>query len=235
MHRDTKKKQKPFINGSAHYTNLPRNWLHQGMTYMDNGEMSVRIFLEIIQILFAWCLLWSLGFDQFPIWMSLVVSIFLIHTFNWIANGNFWALMLFVFPKLKNRGERETCSYLNAMADRLGAFKSIGGLAIYGSISRNAWHDRSDVDIRIIRNPGLVNLLIVALLTMRERILSCLARQPLDLFLADEVTSLKRMRSDETPIFLLKRDRRLDEAYPDNAEIKLLGLCDLKVEVQKRL
>jgi hypothetical protein len=70
---------------------------------------------------------------------------------------------------------------------------------------------------------------------MRERILSVLARQPLDLFLADEVASLKRMRSDETPIFLLKRDRTLEEAYPDNTAVKLLGLCDLKVEVQKRL
>lgn len=235
MHRDAKKKRKASINGSARYTNLPRNWLHQGMTYMHNGEMSIRILFEIVQILFAWWLLCSLGFDQFPLWMSLVVSIFLIHTFNWIANGNFWALILFAFPKLKNRGERETCSYLNIMAERLYPFKSIGGLAIYGSICRNGWHDRSDVDIRIIRKPGLVNLLIVALLTMRERILSAFARQPLDLFLADEVTSLKRMRLDETPIFLLKRDRRLDEAYPDNAEVRLLGLCELKVEVQKRL
>ena len=35
---------------------------------------------------------------------------------------------------------------------------------------------------------------------------------------ADNIVFLKKMRKDEVPIFLIKRDRRLDDNYPNNPE-----------------
>ncbi len=108
--------------------------------------------------------------------------------------------------------------YLNAMAQRLKRSGSVSGLAVYGSVSRAMWHDRSDIDIRMLRRPGFLNLVASSLLTMQERFIAFLYRQPMDLYLADDTDFLARMRADEEPFLLIKRDDRLDEFYPGNPE-----------------
>jgi predicted nucleotidyltransferase len=111
--------------------------------------------------------------------------------------------------------------YINAMAGRLKKSDSISGMAIYGSVSRGAWHDRSDIDMRILRRPGIRSLYRAALLTMSERFRAFLAAQPMDLYLADDTDFLASLRSDEIPLLLIKRDERLDKIYPDKSEISL--------------
>jgi predicted nucleotidyltransferase len=131
---------------------------------------------------------------------------------------------MFSIPVLKNRGEDVTINYLNSMADRLKRSKSIRGLAIFGSISRNQWHEKSDIDARILRQSGLKNLLGSAIAVMKERFLAFFLGQPLDIYLADNIDFLKKMRKDEVPIFLIKRDHRLEENYPTNPEKELTQL-----------
>jgi hypothetical protein len=61
---------------------------------------------------------------------------------------------------------------------------------------------------------------------MRERFQAFLSKQPMDLFLADDVDFLKKMRSDEIPLLTLCRDDRLKSLYPDCRE-KKVHLTDL--------
>ena len=188
----------------------------------DRGEFFLRISLELIEFVVI-----SLFLNHLlnNIFLAICISILIVHTFNWLTNGNIWALLIFSFPNLKNPGEKKTCAYLNSMADRLKRWPCITGLAVFGSVSRHMWHEKSDIDIRILRKAGFVNLFFAFLLTIRERFLALIHRQPLDLFLADDVTFLQKMRADERPVFLIKRDIQLDRAYPENPEIILENLC----------
>jgi predicted nucleotidyltransferase len=148
-------------------------------------------------------------------------GLFLAHTLNWVFNGNWWAGMLFAFPSLRNRGERATCAYLNDMADRLKRDRSISGAMIFGSVARGQWHERSDLDVRLLRRPGVSNAMAGVLVLLRERWIALWSRQPLDVYLADGIPFLKRMRADEPPVFLKKDDPRLELAYPDGRETRI--------------
>ncbi|KAA1188939.1 hypothetical protein F0M18_17195 [Pseudohalioglobus sediminis] len=205
---ETKKRgRKSSAGEKPKLRNIPRNWLHQALFYMDRTEFLVRITVEClafsILLLPISMLLQTMLFDR----GTLILSFLLVHSTFWILNSNWWALMLFTFPGIRNSGERASCEYLSRMAVRLRATDSIAALAIYGSPTRGAWHDKSDLDLRILRKEGFVNGLIAAAITMRERAIAFLYGQPIDLFLADSPAFLKKMRGDEEPIILLKRGR----------------------------
>ncbi len=218
MHKSTS-------DGRALYSNLMRNWLHQAVTYMDNGERAFRLTIELAEFALMWAALRLIvNLDVSFAWAYPVLAALVVHTFNWITNGNIWALLLFSFPSLLNKGEAATCAYLNAMTARLERERSVVGLALFGSVARNEWHDRSDVDVRIVRRSGTLSLIRAGTVTVRERWLALLARQPLDLYLADDVAFLRRMRTDERPIFLIKRDPSLEKEYPGNERVILRSL-----------
>jgi len=214
-------KRKAEVGSRARAINLIRNWLHQGFIYLDFTEMIARCFLEIgTTALLAWVITKALGSFEWNLHV-VIFSAITIHTLNWLLNGNWWACVLFAFPGLKNPGESATCRYLNEMRERLKKSPSISGVLIFGSLSRGKWHERSDIDLRILRKPGLWNAICAIFIQIRERVIALFSKQPLDMYLADDVDFLMKMRKDEQPIFLLKRDSRLESAYPSGREIRL--------------
>ena len=220
-----KNARKATPGGLPKFINIPRNWLHQALTYMDTGELVFRIIIETIEILMLY--LFINAVLDLPYYASLGVSIIIVHTWNWVTNCLFWVVIIQTFPNLRNPGADRSVDYLNRMARRLKKYNCISGMAVYGSISRNAWHDRSDIDMRILRRPGMSSLVQAALLIMGERFRAFLNSQPLDLYLADDIDFLASLRSDEIPLFLIKRDERLDMQYPVTKEL-LLKLTHLQ-------
>ena len=109
--------RKSSAGGGVILANLPQNWLHQAFAYMDTGERTFRSGKEMAEFALAWAVLWLIaGPDTGATWAYPVLAALVAHTFNWITNGNIWALLLFSFPSLSNRGNAATCAYLNAMA-----------------------------------------------------------------------------------------------------------------------
>ncbi len=202
---------------------LIKNWIHQGLLYMDRSEQIFKLLTEAIEFLVVFALLYFSGQHRMSITGICVASFIIVHSYNWVTNNLFWSIVMFAFPKLKNRGMKQTVQYLRNMADRLRENDSITGLALYGSISRRQWHDRSDLDLRLLRAPGFINMLRANLVMMKERFIAFLLRQPTDIFLADDVAFLAKMRSDEKPVLLIKRDKRLDSIYPGNPEQIISG------------
>ena len=215
LRRKAARKARP--GGGVKWRNIPRNWAHQAVTYMDAGELSFRFLVQVIETIIIWVLLVIL-FSEIAWISTLFMAFLLVHTWNWMTNGLFWAVIIFTFPGLKNPGPQKTVAYLNDMRDRLSRSKCMSGIAIYGSVTRQAWHDRSDIDIRFLRHKGAWNLICAGFHTMEERFRAFLARQPMDLFLADDVDFLMKMRSEEIPILTLCRDDRLQVLYPDCSE-----------------
>lgn len=211
---DKKAARKARRGGRIKWRNIPRNWLHQAVTYMDLGELSFRVILEFFEIvLVLFVMQFLIGDDQ--VMLALFLSFIVVHTWNWVTNGLFWALMIFTIPSLENPGAERTVSYLTSMKKRMKKSNCISGVAIYGSVSRGKWHNKSDIDIRLLRRPGLKSLICAGWLTMKERMRAFLHKQPMDLFLADDVDFLQKMRSDEIPLLILKDDVRLNDLYPD--------------------
>ncbi len=216
-----RKDRKARADGRAQLWNLPRGWAHQGFFYLDHTQRIGWLVFEGTATILVACLSACLG--RIPLFHLRLwaVSLFLAHTLNWVLNGNWWAGMLFTFPRLRNRGDQATCDYLNRMAGRLKRSRAISGAMIFGSVSRGQWHERSDLDMRLLRRRGLLNGIAGVLALWRERWIALWARQPLDLYLADDIRFLMKMRPDEPPVFLKKDDPRLDLAYPDGKETRL--------------
>lgn len=220
QHKDSllrKQARKATKGGHPKLINLPRNWAHQALSYMDLGELTIRLFVEVSEIVLVWWLLDNLLLGLNNI-ILISIAFIMVHTWNWVTNGLFWAVIIFTFPGLRNPGPMKTVTYLNHMRHRLASSDCITGIALYGSLTRKAWHDRSDIDIRFLRKPGAKSLLCAAALTMSERFRAFINKQPMDLFLADDVDFLKKMRSDEIPIFTICRDERLQILYPGCTE-----------------
>jgi len=221
------KSRKATPNGNIKYINFVKNWLHQAFSYMDKGEKCFRVFIVILEI----TILSLISYHLFalPLIYLLTANIIIVHTFNWLTNGLFWAITIFAIPGLTNPGEKKTVQYLNEMEARLRKCNSISGLVIFGSVTRGKWHDRSDIDIRILRNSGFVNLIVSNLVTMQERLIAFFSKQPMDLYLADNIIFFNKMRDDEQPIFLIKKGEILKETYPNIYETNLNKLSHVDV------
>jgi hypothetical protein len=125
--------------------------------------------------------------------------------------------MLFAFSGLHPGIERLALSRQRQPT----AARSLFGGMIFGSIARGQWHERSDLDVRLLRRPGVWNGVTGVLIVLRERWIALWSRQPLDIYLADGIPFLKRMRADEPPVFLKRDDPRLELAYPDGKETRI--------------
>lgn len=142
-----------------------------------------------------------------------IISFLIAHTLNWMFNDNLWTCIQFTLPNLLNPGNDKTKDYLMKMQNRMKKRASVGGCMIYGSMSRGVWKEKSDLDVRILRKTGIINGLLGYLACWSERLIAVFSKQPLDIYMADTPEFLKKMRSDEYPIFLKADDCRLDNLY----------------------
>lgn len=204
------KKDKAIIGGKVKLIVLFRNWIHQGFTYLDKTEKFYRIIWELI----PFCVLCYLfNFLGISLWVNIFLSLFVAHTLNWMFNDNLWTCIQFTLPNLLNPGNDKTKEYLIKMQKRMLNSDAVAGCMIYGSLSRGVWKDKSDLDIRILRKPGIINGFKAYWTCWIERLIAVKERQPLDIYVADNVKFLRRMRDDEYPIFLKGKDSRLTDAY----------------------
>lgn len=218
--KKAERKAKP--GGGIKPKTLVYNLLHQSFFYLDKTERRMRVFFEIGPAALLYAGLSPLLKTREEIIGAAVLSLIAVHFLNWVFNNNFWNCINNTFPSMQNRGAESTRNYVNNLAARLRKRNSISAVMLIGSISRFEWHMRSDIDLRILRLPGFFNGFAAAFLVLRERAIAVFLRQPLDVYLADSPTFLAKIRKDETPIFLLKRDPRLSAARFEGKEVEEL-------------
>jgi len=221
-----KARRKAVPGGPSKPLTLIINILHQGFFYLDTTERLMRVCWEIIPFIILYAIVPPSNIGSFSFIVHVVLLIGFVHVLNWIFNHNFWNCINSTFPNMKNRGVKETSDYIRAVAARLKKQSSISAIMLLGSISRARWNDRSDIDMRILRKQGIWNGIKASLLVSRERLIAVFVRQPLDVYLADTPAFLKKRRADEPPIFILKRDVRLDNASFPLPELKYFNISD---------
>lgn len=206
-----KKKKKAKADGGLVLWFAISQWIHQGFTYLDRTEMFYRVWWELIPDALFFALFYCTGLLSF--WPSLILALLIVHTLNWIFNFNFWTGIDFTIPNFRNMGNERTKEYLRGVQKRMNSHDCISGCMLYGSLSRAVWGPKSDIDMRIFRRPGIINGFKAYWFTFVERLIAVWHLNPMDLYLADDVKFLTRLRNDEYPIFLKCEDSRLKEYY----------------------
>lgn len=178
---------------------LASHWLIQSMTYMDRTERTFKLCIDVVLTLTLAPLLRAFGWSQ-PVRTGL--ALLLAHTVNFLLNGH-------LRGALKWHGiggvPRATLEIeLVAIAQRLTSNPAIKEAFVYGSLSRGALHDGSDLDIRVVRRPGWRAGVRACVAAMLERSRSLASGVPLDLYVWDSEARLATMRSDESPVNLRK-------------------------------
>lgn len=170
------------------------SWLFQGILYMDTSERNFKIFIDLLIFLPLLLLLNN--------YLTSIVSIFiaflLSHTINWIFNGQIFVLLKNL--KLTNTSKESFIKYLDTFEKKVDKKKSIAAAAAFGSLSREKLNNKSDLDIRIIRNPGIINGFESCFFVMKERTLAFFNRFPLDIYILDDIQMIDKHIINEKPI-----------------------------------
>ncbi|MCP5098155.1 MAG: hypothetical protein GY943_21615 [Chloroflexi bacterium] len=178
---------------------LGMHWVFQSLFYMDSTERNFKLALDAGGTLAIWALLQQ----RLPKIPAFLLAFIIAHSANLLANGHLWGV-------LKHYGFVEHSyeafeAYSQALATRVQAENSIAYGAIYGSRVRAEWKPSSDLDVRLVRQPGFVQGIRASWFVLRERSRATRHRFPLDLYVLDSHAPLDAMRDDERPFVICDR------------------------------
>lgn len=185
--------------------NLPVGWVLQILHSTDRAERWIRIGTEALLMGCLWFLLGSIDFLQDGT-VRLLWAFVIVHSASWFFIGNFWVYMLDSFLWVKNPGIEGVLKYVDFVRRTFVRSAQSDAILIYGSMCRGAFHGRSDLDLRIIRRPGVLAGLRAVFIGFAVRVPAAIQKIPVDLQVVDSLEFLKKqMRSDEHPIIVFLR------------------------------
>ena len=187
--------------------NIPVSWIHQSLSGYDRTEFLFRIFIQLV----CFILVFSINtIFILQLRYNLIFSFIITHTLFWIFNGPFMAVMVVSFSKLKNGGIVKVLKIIKYIKADYEASDCAEAVLIYGSFCRKLLHDRSDLDIRVIRKKSLKNSLKCMCIAAKFRFIATFIGMPLDLLVVDSMDFLNStMRDDEHPV-IINRDTNFD-------------------------
>jgi hypothetical protein len=172
------------------------SWVFQGTLQMDAAERAFKCSVDVILSILL--IVAVSGF--FSLWAAVILAVFVAHTVNWLVNGQ-------VLVVVKNLGwsrcsQPDLEAFLDHVAAKACRSRSIQGVYSIGSHATGCLKNESDLDIRLLRREGILNGLRACALSsgLRTRALSRMI--PLDILVADSISSKVITRIGETPIDL---------------------------------
>lgn len=189
------------------FRNIPVGWLVHSIHGRDKTERTFHVIVELI----IWLALFGLLRLFFPDFLSFRTCAFttflLVHTFMWIIDGNFHVYMLDSFYGVRNAGIRKVLDFIIWSTNLLIKTDAAECVLIYGSFCRGMFHDRSDLDMRVVRSKPSNKTIILLTTAIYIRAVSLLRGIPTDLQVVDSKEFLARqMRLDEKPVVAYCRD-----------------------------
>ena len=163
---------------------------------MDRTERLFKIGLDAFLLIPLYFLL-SNSLDH-P-FFALLISFMLVHTVNWVINGQIF--VLFKNLKLIQTSSSTFEGYLEYLSQKIKKQDFILFSAVYGSLAREKLKETSDLDVRIIRKKGWLNGLRGCIFVMRERSRALLYKFPLDIYLLDDTNGLSKL-DERKPIII---------------------------------
>ncbi len=188
---------------------LAINWVFQGMRGMQSKELSFRLMLEALLAAVAYAAVpadWNNSF-------GLLFVLFIAHTLNWLFNGHVWVCARYCAAYRRNPSALS--DYIDRTSARLQSLSWLEEAAVIGSVgdAGRIRSERSDIDLRLIFSPGIVNWLRVNMLLLRLRTAALFQVIPLDLYAYNFVNALDRFRQDEGILLIQDKKGRIAKRY----------------------
>ncbi len=184
--------------------NLLIGWITHANHGRDRTERYVHWVCEVIMTIFISGLF--LFLCSFSSTTAIVLGLLVTHTLWWIINGNFYVYTLDSFSFIKNAGINSVLNYIQWANSLFLRTKAVECVLVYGSFCRGAFHDRSDLDLRIVRRIGAKGSSLILFMSIYARFVSLCRGIPTDLQVVDSMEFLKRqMREDEHPVVVYCR------------------------------
>lgn len=172
------------------------HWVFQGMLYMDSTERWFKLGLDFV-LLLIFSLVLNLWFPR--IW-AVGLGVLAAHTVNFFFNGQIWVVLKH-FGKVQHTW-LEFNQEVEWLRARVTQEPYIVYAAAYGSLARGEWSPTSDLDVRLVRAPGLLSAWRVCGFAARARAQAFWKKFPLDVFVLDGYASLNKMSEKNFPVVL---------------------------------
>jgi hypothetical protein len=174
------------------------HWAFQSLLYMDPTERLFKLTLDAMLTLAGSTLLSA----WLPRQIAWPTAFIVAHTLNFLFNGHLWGVLKHY--GLVSYTPEVFRIYVKALGRRAQLEPAIQYVVICGSLSRQQWSASSDLDARIIRNPGFINGLRACWFLLRERSRALVARFPLDVYVLDDEVRLQQLNVEEPLIELVQ-------------------------------
>ena len=174
---------------------LPISWILQAVHVLDTKEKVFRIVLELIPVA-AIVALAAIGIYS---WWIALLFFFMLHTVFWLFDSTWLVGFREVYTGFKGKGIQSVIDFVDWSIEELKDCDNISAIAIYGSICRHMYHDRSDFDLRIVQEHPTLQVYFLGIKLRAVGIWKY--KIPMDLKIVDSQDYLrKEMREDEHPI-----------------------------------
>lgn len=182
-------------------------WSLQSVHVLDRTEQMFRIVFEGGLLLLAF-VFYSVNGDRANFRLIDYTFIFMaIHTLMFLFDSAILVGLRECFDFIKNPGINGTLSFLLLAKKLILATDAVECVLVYGSITRGMFHNRSDLDLRVIRKRDLWQSLHIMFIAVWLRAIAVWRYHiPLDLKVVDSMDYLKNeIRLDEKPIVIYCR------------------------------
>ena len=185
------------------------NWLFQGILRADKTERIYKISFTLFFSSF-FCFIFDSYLDsQFDLLLSFISG----HTLNWIVNGNFYVIFIHRLLIVK-LSKKDLFDYLGLLRNRLENVDWVLYSASFGSICNGKLKDSSDLDVSIVRKPGLKNAIKSIWFALREKKIADFKRIPLEIYISDTPkNSRNRFKAETCPVILYDKGNILKNYY----------------------
>ncbi len=186
---------------------LLTHWFFQSLGSMGRTERALKaaigiaVFLPLFLALFG--LLGPLA--------AMVVAVVLAHTGNFLLNAHIPVVLKHMGLRI---GEARLREYVNSLSTRIRDRRYLEGAVAIGSLARDDLQANSDLDVRIVPQPGLANALRAGLFVLGERARALRCLFPLDIYLTEEPETLRMPWGGENPQILIDNRGRLNANLP---------------------
>lgn len=179
---------------------LAVHWIFQGILIMDPTEKLFKLGLDLVLTI-------SIG-ATLAIWVpsgwAFTGGFLIAHTLNFIFNGQIFGVLK-TFGSVQHTWE-DFEKRVAQLKSKAASESSILYAAAYGSLAREEWSPTSDLDVRIVRKPGLLNGIKASWFALRARTDAMRSKFPLDLYVVDSFSGLQKMMEHKTPVVLVNKD-----------------------------
>lgn len=194
---------------------LSVSWILQAVHVLDTKERIFRVVLELIPV----AIIMAFAIVGICSWWGALSFFFVLHTLFWLFDSTWLVGFREVYADFKGKGIQSVIDFVDWSIEELKDCDNITAIAIYGSICRHMYHDRSDFDFRIVQDSSSLKTYFKM---MKLRAVGIWKYQiPMDLKLVDSVDFLKEeMRDDEHPIVPFNKYKSFYNEGDKYAELK---------------